>query len=67
MRKGITFLPSKVMVCSGKEIIMSELTTYEHDDTVAKICEQLSRKMSDYFSNNKEEWNSFVNTIKSSE
>lgn len=60
MAKGLTALPSKVLLPSGQEIILDDLQHTERSKIQSYICKNISNQLSNYYSIHHNEWENFI-------
>jgi len=61
----ITALPSTVRYQDGDEVLLQAQNEKDLLSLQSQMCYNAGKKMSDYYSNNPEEWKTFVNIVKS--
>ena len=59
----LKILPSKVILSDGNIVLLDELKKNKKIEIQSRICENVSKQISNYYSSRREEWENFISVM----
>lgn len=59
----LKILPSKVILSDGNIVLLDELKESKKIEIQSRICENVSKQISNYYSSRREEWENFISVM----